>query len=626
MALRTGISSRGYSIRKEDLDLRKLEELKDELTVAAFVPMDTNMRPPPFKLYMESAQKIYVPKAYGLRRFGIPATSKMTGGEDIDLEFVGSLRPEQVEPVNKFIEAARDPVRGGGVISVPCAFGKTTLAIYIMCVLKKKTIVVVHKDFLLQQWKERIEQFAPSARVGILKAQKLDIEDKDIVMASLQSLSMKDYSEKLFDGFGFSIYDECFPYDQLVLTERGPMEIGRLYTLWDTNARMPHVVSYNEKTGVFKISKVTFAWKKPYEGDMIKIEFMTAESPYEYASELRCTPEHKMITPGGQVAAKDMKEGDLVVATGGVSRVYKISRARFSGYVYDIEVRGDHTFMVCGPRGGGATAVSNCHHLSAEVFSQALKKVNTQYSLGLSATPKRKDGLTKVFLWHLGDIVYSITKRTDTVDVRLVEYFESDPAYSQEQYMFRGKLNTARMINNICDYGPRVDFVVGLIKDVLEEERGRRFLVLSDRRSHVDTMVEKLRALGIDAAQYYGGMKPEQLKAAEDKTVIASTWTMASEGLDLRNLNTLVLASPKTDVVQASGRILRDKPEERLYTPLIIDIVDKFSIFVNQAKKRAAYYKKCKYNVIDDGVFVDKSKVELPGKCLIINTEPCNDS
>lgn len=623
MALRTGLSPRGYSIRKDDLGMRRLEELRDELTVAAFVPMDTSTKPAPFKLYLESAAKIYVPKAYGLRRFGIPESSKLPEGEEIDIEFVGSLRPEQVEPVNRFIEAARDPVRGGGVISLPCAAGKTCLSIYIACVLKKKTLVVVHKDFLLQQWRERIEQFAPAARVGLLKAQKIDMDGKDIVMASLQSLSMKDYPEGLFNSFGFAIYDECFPYDQLVLTERGPLEIGRLFNLWNTGARVPCVLSYSEKQG-FRMSRISYGWKKPYEGELLSLMFITSGSPYEYSSELRCTPDHKVLTPRGMVPAKELKEGDLVVSTLGTSRVYKATRKRFDGYVYDLEVLGDHTFAVCSDRGAGAVVVSNCHHLSAEVFSQALKKVNARYSLGLSATPKRKDGLTKVFLWHLGDVVYSITKRTDAVDVRLVEYFDSDPAYSQEHHMFRGKLNTARMINNICDHGPRVDFVVGMIRDVLGDEPGRRFLVLSDRRSHVDAMVERLGALGIDAAQYYGGMKPEQLKAAEGKTVIVSTWSMASEALDIRGLNTLVLASPKSDVIQASGRILRDKPDERLYTPLIIDIVDKFSIFVNQAKKRAAYYKKCKYNIIDSDVFVDKSRVELPGRCLIVETEPCS--
>lgn len=585
MIIRTGLSSRGYSINKDDLGLRKLEDVRDELTVSAFVPMDTSLKPPPFKLYLESQAKIYVPKAYGLRRFGIPAISKLSDGNDIDVEFVGSLRPEQTEPVNRFIDAARDPVRGGGIISVPCAYGKTTMSIYVMCVLKKKTLVVVHKDFLLQQWKERIQQFAPTARVGIIKAQKLEIDDKDIVMASLQSLSMKDYPEDMFKSFGFAIYDECFPYDQLILTEHGPMEIGRMFTLWETQANIPKVLSYNEKEKVFKLNKVTYSWKKPYYGELVKITFVKTDFPFEYTSELRCTPDHKLITPSGQVPAKEMKVGDLVISTTRTSRIYKITYHRFNGYVYDIEVFEDHTFMVCGSKGIGAVAVSNCHHLSAEVFSQTLKKVNTRYSLGLSATPKRKDGLTKVFLWHLGDIVYNITKRTDTVDVRMQEYFESDPSYSQEQYMFRGKLNVARMINNICGYKPRVDFVVNIIHQVLEEEHGRRFLVLSDRRSHVDVMVDELKKVGIDAAQYYGGMKPDELKAAEDKTVICATFAIASEGLDLRGLNTLVLASPKTDVIQASGRILRDKPDERLYTPLIIDIVDKFSIFVNQAKK-----------------------------------------
>jgi superfamily II DNA or RNA helicase len=446
--LRTAVSARGYSIVKSDLGERGLSDLKAELTVAPFL-VDAAMKPRPFKVFMESTTKIYVPKAYGLSKFGVPGVNRLPEGEDIEIKFAGSLRKEQEAPVNTFLQVARDPARGGGVISLPCAAGKTVLSIYILCALKKKTLIVVHKDFLLQQWRERIQQFAPEARIGLLKAQKVDVEDKDIVMASLQSLSMKDYQDDLFHSFGFAIYDEC-------------------------------------------------------------------------------------------------------------------------------------------------------HHLSAEVFSQALKKVNTRHCLGLSATPKRKDGLTKVFLWHLGDIIYSITKRTDVVDVQMIEYFDDDPAYSEEQYMYRGKLNMAKMINNICDHRPRIEFVVNTIWDILQAERGRRFLVLSDRRAHVDAMVDRLRELGVDSAQYYGGMKAEQLKAAEDKTVIVSTFAQSNEGLDLPGLNTLVLTTPKSDIIQASGRILRDKPEQRLYTPLIIDIVDKFSLFVNQAKKRAAYYKKCKYNVKSD--------------------------
>jgi hypothetical protein len=51
-AMRTGLSTRGYSIRKDDLGLAKLEELKDELTVAPFTAMSISARPAPFKLYL----------------------------------------------------------------------------------------------------------------------------------------------------------------------------------------------------------------------------------------------------------------------------------------------------------------------------------------------------------------------------------------------------------------------------------------------------------------------------------------------------------------------------------------------------------------------------------------------
>ena len=72
-----------------------------------------------------------------------------------------------------------------------------------------KALVIVHKDFLLTQWRERIEQFLPDARVGLIKATKFDIKHKDIVLASLQSLSMKSFDEDAFEEFGLVAADEC---------------------------------------------------------------------------------------------------------------------------------------------------------------------------------------------------------------------------------------------------------------------------------------------------------------------------------------------------------------------------------------------------------------------------------
>jgi hypothetical protein len=57
------------------------------------------------------------------------------------------------------------------------------------------------------------------------------------------------------------------------------------------------------------------------------------------------------------------------------------------------------------------------------------------------------------------------------------------------------------------------------------------------------------------------------------------------------------LATPKTDIEQSVGRILRQKREDRANTPLVIDIVDTFSMFPRQAAKRAKYYKKLGFDI-----------------------------
>ena len=86
----------------------------------------------------------------------------------------------------------------------------------------------------------------------------------------------------------------------------------------------------------------------------------------------------------------------------------------------------------------GLVIYDECHHLGAETFSRALLKTGTKYTLGLSATPKRLDGLSKVFEWYLGDIVYNIKKRDeDNVNVKMIIYSNSDPKYSKEIVNFK---------------------------------------------------------------------------------------------------------------------------------------------------------------------------------------------
>jgi superfamily II DNA or RNA helicase len=102
---------------------------------------------------------------------------------------------------------------------------------------------------------------------------------------------------------------------------------------------------------------------------------------------------------------------------------------------------------------------------------------------------------------------------------------------------------------------------------------------------------------GIEIGYYIGGMKQAALEQSTKKLAILATYQMAAEGLDISTIDTIVLATPKTDIEQAVGRIRPKIGDTERNTPLVIDIVDQFSIFENQSYKRLAFYKKKNYEI-----------------------------
>ena len=210
--METFLSNRGYSINKNENNKKIIKEIIKDLTVSpAVMPNNSyNMVAKEYPIYLESDTKIYLPKCYGLHKFGIPFKDNLYSGIDCpNLVFNGTLRDIQKIPIDKYISAAKDPKQLGGIISVPCGFGKTIMAIYIACYFKKKTLFISHKDFLNEQFINSIKDFVPNALIGKIKQNKIDIENKDIVIATLQSLALRDYDSSVFKDFGLVIIDEC---------------------------------------------------------------------------------------------------------------------------------------------------------------------------------------------------------------------------------------------------------------------------------------------------------------------------------------------------------------------------------------------------------------------------------
>ena len=213
--IKTSLSSQGYAIYKNKISSLELKTIQDDLTITPFVCPGYGSEEDitPYKIYKENTDKIYVPFHYGFSKYGTPDKIKLTEPEPTTIAFSADrkTRPYQDEIIATYIESARK--KGGGIISVGCGRGKTVMALKITELLKVKTLILVHKEFLMNQWVERIKEYLPNARIGYIQGKTLDIQRKDIVLAMIQSLSDprkdKDYPTNIFETFGLVIADEC---------------------------------------------------------------------------------------------------------------------------------------------------------------------------------------------------------------------------------------------------------------------------------------------------------------------------------------------------------------------------------------------------------------------------------
>jgi superfamily II DNA or RNA helicase len=247
----------------------------------------------------------------------------------------------------------------------------------------------------------------------------------------------------------------------------------------------------------------------------------------------------------------------------------------------------------------GLVIVDECHHIASEAFSQSISKLTSKYMLGLSATPERKDKLMHVINWFLGPMLYR-SNTADKVDEKVrVEVYDFDPRdeeYNSIIYNSSGVMFTTLMVNKVAEYEPRNKLIVDILEDLFDEKE-RQVLVLTDRVEHTTVLYEKL-PIEIQAHAAVLGRKvkaTERAEFCEKKRILIATYAMCKEGFDVATLNTLVIATPRPDVDQIVGRIMRTEKKSRKTNPLIIDIVD--PAFRRQFQERMRLYRERNYQV-----------------------------
>ena len=465
------LTAHGYAIRKSSLTPRTTQKLRKELTVQPVVASKFARMggPPAFTVYTESPMRFYLPRWWALDQFGQPEADAVPEGMDLQdpfKTFKGSPFPYQETIIQQFLEKDSN-----GLICVPCGRGKTFMALAIAARLAKRFLVIVDKEFLMNQWRGEMKAVMPHLRVGILQSDtcEVDPETYDVTICMIQTLVQRDFPQETFRSYGFAIFDEC-------------------------------------------------------------------------------------------------------------------------------------------------------HHLGAAHFSRALLKVQTKHMLGLSATPVRDDGLTKVFEWFLGKPVYwEKTRDPDPhVIVRCEQFSSTDANYNEIPTDYRGEMVMGRLLTKVVDCQERNERIARIVRDICEDER-RRVLILSERIGHLNTLEELLKDSGLTMSYYIGGMKEAvREQGAATSRVLLASYAMASEAMNIKTLNTVILASPRKKVEQSTGRILRIQKDQRQVDPLIVDIVDSHGVYMSQWRKRAQYYRKCSYRIqTNKEEDVEEESVKDPDGCLI---------
>src|SRR3990172_7187732 len=198
-----------YWLKKNCFSNQEIENLRLKCTVDGPLEFSTRQPGPDIHLFEETDSLIGIPRAFGIKEYGFHPRKSSLIDARVEYKFTGKLREKQ----KLAFDAAKTRLNSppfSGVIALPPGSGKTVLCLAISDFFQSKTLVVVHKEFLMDQWTERILQFTDIKRheIGRVQADKVDIYDKKIVLGMMQSLYQKEYFN-VFDKFGMVIFDEC---------------------------------------------------------------------------------------------------------------------------------------------------------------------------------------------------------------------------------------------------------------------------------------------------------------------------------------------------------------------------------------------------------------------------------
>lgn len=435
---------------KDALYADYVETLKKDLTLSGYVSDKYRMgakkeQADTIPVYREEGDLIHLPRAYlrdpdldrAVQRLGLEIGT--AEGFPVEFDFdrkkqkLGGAYGFPVDKQDAWVDqlhtwlTSEDPRQWGAIGQAPCGFGKTVLALKLIAMLGRTTLVVVTKEFLMRQWIERATDWLKLKphEIGVVQQDRCEYHGRKLVVGMVHSLAGRDYEDAFYKWPGLVVVDEV-------------------------------------------------------------------------------------------------------------------------------------------------------HRMAAPEWSKAVPKFSAKYRVGLSATPRRKDGLGNVFKWTVGPVVAKETEWLVKLRIIRVKY----PVLIEEKrykWKARGeseaKTALGRMITLISQVAPYNAWLTQQIVTAVKD-KGRTVFVLSDRLDQLKLLqkgFEDALQGNAKSVMFVGGISQKKQKEAAEADVIFATYGYAMEAIDLPDVDTVILATPRTDVEQAVGRSARICEGKK--EPTILDIV-----------------------------------------------------
>jgi len=243
--------------------------------------------------------------------------------------------------------------------------------------------------------------------------------------------------------------------------------------------------------------------------------------------------------------------------------------------------------------------VDECHRTPSRTFTECITAFDSRFMTGLSATPWRRDGLSRLIYWYIGDKAYEVDK-ADLVEAGHV--LRAEVTWRETTFTPNHDPSTeySKMLSELTRDASRNGLIAADVAQEAQGKGGGVCLVLSDRKAHCEALQAALQGHGIEAHLLTGDLSNGERQAVvaaldggEVKVLIA-TGQLIGEGFDCPELSILFMATPikfNGQLLQYLGRVLRPAPgkdKAKVYDYNDVNV----GVLNNAAQARSRVYEK----------------------------------